>query len=218
MEREQARIIPWVFHKEGSKIGDYRKAWKNACDAAHLPGKLFHALRRTAVRNLERADMPRSVAMKLTGHKVDSVSRRSAIVPERDLREGVSKLAEPGQSRKHRNCARFAGGSWPTTRRLGPFPPKIPLQTESAKSFLSRGGKMVRPQGIEPRTNGLRIHCSTGLSYGREDKNGHFLTSRCCAVNEEIVHRHNGAGSLRWGERVDRGTLSVNSRDNLSGR
>ena len=100
MEREQARIIPWVFHKEGSKIGDYRKAWKNACDAAHLPGKLFHALRRTAVRNLERADMPRSVAMKLTGHKVDSVSRRSAIVPERDLREGVSKLAEPGQSRK----------------------------------------------------------------------------------------------------------------------
>jgi len=57
------------------------------------PGKLLHDLRRTAVRNLERADVSRSVAMAMTGHKTESVYRRFAIVAESDLREAGSKLA-----------------------------------------------------------------------------------------------------------------------------
>ncbi|MGC4098756.1 MAG: hypothetical protein QM706_16710 [Nitrospira sp.] len=45
------------------------------------------------MRNLERAGVPRSVAMKLTGHKTAVVYRRYAIVCEVDLSEGSKNLA-----------------------------------------------------------------------------------------------------------------------------
>jgi integrase len=88
--------IPWVFHRHGERIKNFRWTWAKACKAAGLEGKLVHDLRRSAVRNLERAGVSRSVAMQLTGHKTESVYRRYAIVAEADLREGVAKLAELG--------------------------------------------------------------------------------------------------------------------------
>ncbi|HYL80278.1 MAG TPA: tyrosine-type recombinase/integrase [Candidatus Acidoferrum sp.] len=87
------RIIPWVFHRDGTPIKEFRAKWTNACRAAGVPGRIIHDFRRTAVRNLERAGVPRSVAMKLTGHKTEAVYRRYAIVSEADLSVGVAKLA-----------------------------------------------------------------------------------------------------------------------------
>src|SRR5262249_49118008 len=79
-ERADGRIVPWVFHRRGKPIADIRGAWVNACAAAGVHGRLFHDLRRTAVRNLERAGVSRSVAMKLTWHLTETVYRRYAIV------------------------------------------------------------------------------------------------------------------------------------------
>ena len=45
------------------------------------------------MRNLERASVPRSVAMKLTGHKTESIYRRYAIVSEADLADGMARVA-----------------------------------------------------------------------------------------------------------------------------
>ena len=50
-------------------------------------------LRRTAVRNLERAGVPRSAAMAMVGHKTESIYRRYAIVDEGMLKESAAKLA-----------------------------------------------------------------------------------------------------------------------------
>jgi hypothetical protein len=41
---------------------------------------------------MERAGVPRSVAMKITGHKTEAVYRRYAIVSDADLREATARL------------------------------------------------------------------------------------------------------------------------------
>jgi integrase len=70
-----------------------------ADDVAGCPTMIPHDFRRTAVRNLERAGVSRSVAMQLTGHKTEAVYRRYAIVSERDLGDGwrSSALSQRGQ-------------------------------------------------------------------------------------------------------------------------
>jgi integrase len=94
IETDRKLICRWVFHRNGKPIKNFRKAWKDACSAAEVAGRIPHDFRRTAVRNLERAGVSRSVAMQLTGHLTESVYRRYAIVSEADLGAGVEKLAE----------------------------------------------------------------------------------------------------------------------------
>ena len=89
----EMKIAMLVFHVEGRPVGDWRKTWKKACEAAKLPGKLFHDLRRTVVRNLTRAGVPERVAMTLTGHKTRSVFDRYNIVSEEDIRQATERLS-----------------------------------------------------------------------------------------------------------------------------
>jgi integrase len=93
VEKKNGEVVPWVFHRDGRQIKSLRGAWDAACKRAGMAGAWFHDLRRTAVRNLEKADVPRSVAMKLTGHKTESVYRRYAIADRKAMEEGVEKLA-----------------------------------------------------------------------------------------------------------------------------
>ncbi|MFB3073722.1 MAG: tyrosine-type recombinase/integrase [Candidatus Methylomirabilales bacterium] len=93
VQRETTRVIPHVFHRQGEPIRSFRKVWGRAVRLAGCPGRIPHDLRRTVVRNLERAGVSRSAAMKLTGHKTESVYRRYAIVSEGDLHEAVHKLS-----------------------------------------------------------------------------------------------------------------------------
>ncbi|MGE0363243.1 MAG: tyrosine-type recombinase/integrase [Vicinamibacterales bacterium] len=86
-------VCPYLFHRDdGTQIRDFKKAWRSACEAAGYPGKLFHDFRRTAVRNLERAAVPRSTAMAMVGHKTEAIYRRYAIVDEAMHREAAAKL------------------------------------------------------------------------------------------------------------------------------
>jgi integrase len=142
LQRKTGRIIPWVFHrtKHGRRLNGFRKAWRTACTAAGVPGRILHDFRRTAVRNLERAGVPRSTAMRMVGHKTESVYRRYAIVDEAMLREGseqLDRVSRAGQSRGQSDVVRVERG-------------------------LRNGVKnLVGRDGIEPPTPGFSVLCST---------------------------------------------------------
>ena len=93
VQRQTGRIIPWIFHRGGEPVRCFRGAWKGACKRAGVPGRIPHDFRRTAVRNLERAGVPRSTAMAMVGHKTEAIYRRYAIVDHEMLKEGAAKLA-----------------------------------------------------------------------------------------------------------------------------
>jgi integrase len=84
--------VPWVFHWHGKPIGHSLKGWRRSAEAAGVPDLLFHDLRRSAIRNMERAGIPRKVAMSISGHRTESVYLRYDIVSQRDLAIAREKL------------------------------------------------------------------------------------------------------------------------------
>jgi integrase len=102
-------LSEYVFHRKGRLISEteMKRAWMTARTKAGLPGKLFHDYRRTAVRNMIRAGVPQAVAMKITGHKTDSMFRRYNIVTTDDKREALKKQAAFLNSQPSSNVSAF---------------------------------------------------------------------------------------------------------------
>jgi integrase len=89
-------LSPYVFPGRGwGRPVDrttFQKAWRQAAIAAGLPKALVHDLRRSFVRACERAGVPRSVAMSITGHKSELVYKRYAIVSPADQQAGLARI------------------------------------------------------------------------------------------------------------------------------
>jgi integrase len=94
--KKAGQIVPFVFHRAGKPIKNFRKAWDVACTAAGCPGRIPHDLRRTAVRNLVRAGVPEKTAMMITGHVTRSVFDRYDITSEADLQTALGRLSGTG--------------------------------------------------------------------------------------------------------------------------
>ena len=102
LEQKAGRFIPWLFHRDGKPIKDFRKAWAAACQRADVVGKVPDDFRRTAVRNLERAGVLRSAARVMVGHRSESIYRGITLTDELVLNERAAKLAALHQLDKTR--------------------------------------------------------------------------------------------------------------------
>lgn len=91
-------LSAYVFHRNGKPLGNiFGRQWRRACIKVGLGrrvkngkgvlvyvGRHFHDLRRTAARNMIRAGVPQSVAMRVTGHETDAMFQRYDITDNRD--------------------------------------------------------------------------------------------------------------------------------------
>jgi integrase len=89
---ERRLDCPFVFHRAGKPIRDFRKPWLNATEAAGLGSILIHDLRRSGITNMRRADIPEEVAMKISGHRTRNVFDRYNIKGTRDIEQGFDRL------------------------------------------------------------------------------------------------------------------------------
>ena len=99
---------PWVFHNGKKRlIGKHLNGWREACEAAGMPGLLFHDLRRSAVRNMKRAGLQDKVAMEISGHKTRSVFDRYNIIDEEDIEAAGEKMQNYFAERKRQRAAKL---------------------------------------------------------------------------------------------------------------
>jgi integrase len=89
----------YVFSRNGgTPILDFRGRWDALCEAAGLDGLLFHDLRRSSVRNMVRAGVTESVAMRISGHRTRSIFDRYNVTSEADLTDAARKIEAGAES------------------------------------------------------------------------------------------------------------------------
>jgi len=105
-------VADFVFHNQGRRIVDYRRAWSKACKAAGYEyrvvnekigrrelGRRMHDFRRTAARDRVDDGTPERVVMAMTGHKTRAMFDRYSMASTKDIAAALQRatLPAPGE-------------------------------------------------------------------------------------------------------------------------
>jgi hypothetical protein len=90
--RAALRVLacPFVFHRNGRRLSDFRTVWEQAAEAIGRPELLFHDMRRSGARNLRKAGVSESTIMRQGGWKTRSMFLRYDITDDSDLAESAT--------------------------------------------------------------------------------------------------------------------------------
>jgi len=80
--------------KGGSRVRDFRGAWKKMFADAGVEIRRLHDMRRSAVRNALRRRVDRDTVKKMSGHLTDDVFSRYNIQAVDDLRDAAAKIEQ----------------------------------------------------------------------------------------------------------------------------
>jgi len=101
LRQERHPTAPWVFHRQGRPIRDFRGAWDKALKEAGVTGYHVHDFRRTATRNMALAGVPEKHIRQVTGHKTSYMLDRYNITVERDTQNTLAQTQAYLQRQKH---------------------------------------------------------------------------------------------------------------------
>ena len=104
-----ALLAEHVFHRQGKRLRDFRTAWKRACAAAGLDGKLLYDCRRSAARNMINAGVSTKKAMAITGHETRIMFDRYNIVSQDDKAETLTRTMDYLSERRERRVVPLVG-------------------------------------------------------------------------------------------------------------
>lgn len=142
----EARIVPLpavlvnCLRETTPKVGkvfsdtNLRTSWETACAACGLgtrekvegpeytwhryKGLIVHDLRRSAVRNLRRAGVPETVAMKISGHKTRHVFERYNIVSTDDVTAAMRSVESASLQGRRKDSAKLVQNRPRNRRKL----------------------------------------------------------------------------------------------------
>ena len=131
-----------LLTRGGEPVVDYRDAWARALKAAGIERNLHvHDLRRTAIRGMRDRGVDRHVAMKITGHRTESVYNRYNIVDLKDIAKATATLDAEQDAENNKNSHNSATSGQPAP------PQEQPLNVEVGVI-----------QGVNGRRGGTRTH------------------------------------------------------------
>jgi integrase len=85
---------PYLFQYRGKPLRNIRTGFEEACRRAGHPDVIFHDTRRSAIKRMEDAGIPRREAMQISGHVTESVYKRYDIGSEAGAMQAGMRLRE----------------------------------------------------------------------------------------------------------------------------